>query len=65
MRVRIAEVSYENGIEEYDVVAEDNIRARDLVVLYLKDHARQWKRIRVRDTARELPGPARVIGKTA
>ena len=63
MRVRIAEVTYENGIEEYEVVAEDNIRARDLVVLYLRDEARRWRRIRVRDAPNELPGPARVIGR--
>jgi hypothetical protein len=41
MKVRIAEVSYDNGIEEYEVVAEDNIRARDLVVLYLNGDTRK------------------------
>jgi hypothetical protein len=63
MKVRIAEVSYENAIDEYEVVAEDNIQARDLLTLYLRADTRRWKRIRVRDTPRELPGPARVIGR--
>jgi hypothetical protein len=63
MKVRIGEVSYANAIDEYEVVAEDNIQARDLLVLYLRANTRRWNSIRVRDTPRELPGPARVIGR--
>jgi hypothetical protein len=63
MKSRVAEVSYEGRIEEYDVVADDNIQARDLVVKYLEGQTPKWKSIRVRDTPNEMAGPARVIGK--
>ncbi len=62
MKLRIAEVSYDDRIDQYDVVADDNIQARGLVVYYLKDSP-AWKSIRVRDTSEEMAGPARVIGK--
>lgn len=63
MKLRIAEISYDDGIDEYEVVAEDNIRARDLLVLHLQNDVRRWKSIRVRDTAQEMAGDARVIRK--
>lgn len=63
MKLRIAEVSYDDGIDEYEVVAEDNTRARDLLVLHLQSDVRRWKSIRVRDTAQEMAGAARVIRK--
>jgi hypothetical protein len=63
MKSRVAEVSYEGRIDEYDVVADDNIQARDLVVRHLEGTTPKWKSIRVRDTPAELDGPARVIGK--
>jgi hypothetical protein len=63
MKVRVAEVSYEDRIDEYDVVADDNIRARGLVIKFLGDQDVAWKSIRVRDTSAEMDGPARVIGR--
>jgi hypothetical protein len=63
MKIRIAEVSYEGRIEEYDVVADDNIHARDLVVKYLEGKQPTWTSIRVRDTLETIAGPPRVIGK--
>lgn len=63
MKLRIGEVSYGDGIDEYEVVAEDNIRARDLLVLHLQDDVRRWKSIHVRDTSQEMEGDARVIRK--
>jgi hypothetical protein len=63
MKLRIGEVSYDDGIDEYEIVAEDNIRARDLLVLHLQNDVRKWKSIRVRDTPQEMVGEARVIRK--
>ncbi len=63
MKLRIGEVSYDDGIDEYEVVAEDNIRARDFLVLHLQKDVRKWKSIRVRDTPQEMAGDARVIRK--
>lgn len=61
MKKRVAEVSYH--IEEIEVAADDNVRARDLVILHLaKTHGRpKWKSIRVREAAGSVPGPARVL----
>jgi hypothetical protein len=62
MKKRVAEVSYH--IEEIEVAADDNVHARDLVVKYLKKTKRpSWKSIRVRETADEVRGPARVLRK--
>ncbi len=60
MKLRIAEVSYDDGIDEYEVVAEDNTRARDLLVLHLQNttsaggkvyasetRRRKWREMRV------------------
>jgi hypothetical protein len=63
MKLRVAEVSYEGRIDEYDVVADDNLKAHDLVVQYLEGTAPKWKKIKVRDTLNKMIGPARVIGK--
>jgi hypothetical protein len=63
MKLRIGEVSYDDGIDEYEVVADDNIRARDLLILHLQNDDRKWKSIRVRDTPQEMAGDARVIRK--
>jgi hypothetical protein len=63
MKVHVAEVTYKGRINEYKVVADDNIQARDLVVQYLAGTLPRWTNIRVRDTPDEMAGPARVIGK--
>jgi len=47
MKLRIGEVSYDDGIDEYEVVAEDNIRARDSLVIHLQSDVRKWNSIRV------------------
>ena len=58
----VAEVSYENRIDEYTVAADDAVQARDLVVLYLSGND-GWKSIRVRDTPESAFSPARVLRK--
>jgi Protein of unknown function (DUF3800) len=63
MKMRVAEVTYQDRIEEYDVIAKDNVQARDLVVKHLAGTNPKWTSIRVRDTPNEMTGPARVIGK--
>jgi hypothetical protein len=62
MKKRIAEVSY--NIEEIEVIADNNVQARDLVVKYLREtKSPKWKSIRVRDTSGNVLGPARVLPK--
>lgn len=63
MVVRVAEVSYIGRIDEYEVVAEDNVQARGLIVMHLNEKPQLWTSIRVRDTPTTDPGLARVIGK--
>lgn len=61
---RIAEVSYEGRIDEYEVIAYDNVQARDLVITHLgADETR--KSIRVRDLPGQVEGEPRVIGRTS
>jgi hypothetical protein len=47
MKLFVAEVSYDDSIEEFDVVAESPIQARDLIITYLPPD-RRWKSIRTR-----------------
>ncbi|MHB2210616.1 hypothetical protein [Methylobacterium sp. CM6257] len=61
---RIAEVSYEGRIDEYEVVAYDNIEARDLIVKFLAQDDEK-KGIRVRELPVQGEGAPRVIGKVA
>ena len=63
MKVRVVEVSYDDWIDEYEVVAKDNIQARDLIVTHLNENPPLWKSIRVRDTSVTDPGPSRVVSK--
>jgi hypothetical protein len=63
MKVRIAEVFYRNkGKAEYEVVARDKVRARDLIIKYFGPEAK-WKNIQVRTTLENDDGSARVIDK--
>jgi hypothetical protein len=62
LKVRIGEVTTENGIVEYKILAEDNVRARDLLVSHLSGQTK-WTSIRIRDTPETMAGPARVISK--
>jgi len=62
MKLRIAEVSYDDKIIEYEVVAADNVQARGLIIRELPPEP-NWKSIRIRDTLSQDPGPARVLGK--
>lgn len=63
LKLLVAEVSIDDTIQEYSVVARTNVEARDLVVRHLGS-GHPWSRIRVRSTSGTPPdGPSRVLGK--
>ena len=61
LKVRVGEVTFDDEIREYSIIAGDNLEARDLLVLYLKSQ-RGWSSIKIRDTSETAAGPARVVG---
>lgn len=64
LKLRIAEVTYSDRIDQYHVIAESNLRARDLTVQHLAG-GDQWKNIRVEDADEVKDGPERVVGKNS
>ena len=49
-------------VDEYEVIAESNLHARDLIVRHLTG-GDEWKNIRVEDAGEVRDGPERVLGK--
>jgi hypothetical protein len=64
LKLRIAEVTYSDRIDEYHVIAESNLRARDLTVKHLAG-GDEWKNIRVENADEVEDGPERVVGKSS
>ncbi|MBV8849681.1 MAG: hypothetical protein JOZ16_08885, partial [Methylobacteriaceae bacterium] len=60
MQLRIGQVTFEDRLEEYEIVAENNIQAREILITYLGPSS-GFKSIRVRDTPQTGDGPARAV----
>ena len=62
LKLRIAEVTHSDRVDEYQVIAQSNLHARDLMVRHLTGDD-EWSNIRVEDVAEARDGPERVLGK--
>ncbi|WP_315753857.1 MULTISPECIES: hypothetical protein [unclassified Bradyrhizobium] len=62
LKIRTAEVSYADRIEEYRVVAKSDVEARDMLVDYLAG-GEAWDNIRIYDAEEAGTEPAGVVGK--
>jgi outer membrane receptor for ferrienterochelin and colicin len=62
LKLRVAEVTYSDRVDEYHVIAESNLRARDLIVHHLTG-GDEWKNIRVEDADQVRDETERVLGK--
>lgn len=62
LKVRIGEVTYDDRMDEYEIVAENNIQGRGLLVEYLGSNS-NWKSIRIREAPGKVEGLPRVVRK--
>jgi hypothetical protein len=62
LKLRVAEVTYSDRVDDYQVIAESNLHARDLIVRHLTG-GEEWSNIRIDDAAEVRDGPERVLGK--